>query len=87
MTTLILVGNSEGVVGRCDSRCYEATEPRCTCICDGRNHGKGLEQALRNTAAIVDPPHELRDQMLRLGGQYVTIPPVPTAIQSPLPLD
>ncbi len=52
MTTLIAVYNSEGCVGRCDARCYEATEPQCNCICGGRNHGAGLEQAVDNTREL-----------------------------------
>jgi hypothetical protein len=40
--TLIEVRSSEGVVGRCDARCYNAVTPDCDCICGGRNHGKGL---------------------------------------------
>lgn len=47
--TLIAVYNSEGCVGRCDARCYLATEPNCTCICGGKNHGAGLARALDNT--------------------------------------
>lgn len=49
MTTLISSYNSEGCVGRCDAKCYDASEPDCTCICQGRNHGKGRQQALDNT--------------------------------------
>lgn len=26
---------------RCDSRCYNAKGDHCTCICGGKNHGKG----------------------------------------------
>lgn len=47
--TLISVYNSDGCVGRCDSRCYNATSPDCDCICGGRNHGAGLERAQDNT--------------------------------------
>lgn len=41
--------NSEGLVGRCDAKCYLATCSECTCICRGMNHGAGLNQALDNT--------------------------------------
>ncbi len=54
MTTLIAVYNSEGCVGRCDARCYEASEPDCNCICGGRNHGAGLEQAVDNTRELAE---------------------------------
>lgn len=50
--TLIYVGNSDGCVGRCDARCYEATSPDCDCICGGKNHGKGLTQARANTVEL-----------------------------------
>jgi hypothetical protein len=54
MTTLIAVYNSSGCVGRCDARCYEAHEPECDCICHGRNHGAGIEQAVENTRELAD---------------------------------
>ncbi len=44
--TLIHVGNSEGTVGRCDAKCYDARHPHCDCVCGGRNHGKGLDEAI-----------------------------------------
>jgi hypothetical protein len=47
--TLIAVYTSEGCIGRSDSKCYEATEPACTCVCGGANHGAGLAQATDNT--------------------------------------
>jgi hypothetical protein len=49
MTTLIAVYTSQGCIGRCDARCYEATHPECTCVCGGRNHGKGRTQSITNT--------------------------------------
>ena len=50
MTTLIAVYDSSGrCIGRCDSRCYNAEEPKCECICGGRNHGAGFQQAVENT--------------------------------------
>lgn len=47
--TLITTGNSEGITGRCDARCYLAISPVCTCCCGGKNHGVGLKQAWQNT--------------------------------------
>jgi len=29
MTTLIAAYNSDGCIGRCDAKCYNATEPEC----------------------------------------------------------
>ena len=53
MTTLISVHNSNGCLGRCDAKCYNATQPECTCICNGANHGAGLSQATVNTREII----------------------------------
>jgi hypothetical protein len=47
--TLIAVYTSDGCEGRCDAKCYNATEPACDCICGGANHGAGLAQAIDNT--------------------------------------
>lgn len=54
MATLIAVYNSEGCVGRCDARCYNAKHENCNCICGGANHGKGLAKAIDNTREMVD---------------------------------
>lgn len=54
MTTLISAHNSSGCIGRCDAKCYEAHDPHCDCICHGRNHGAGLQQALENTRALAE---------------------------------
>lgn len=48
MTTVLAVYNSDGCVGRCDARCHGAKSKTCDCICGGRNHGKGLAQAIEN---------------------------------------
>ena len=39
MATLLVAGNSEGIHGRCDAKCHDATEPECRCICGGLYHG------------------------------------------------
>jgi hypothetical protein len=75
MTTLIYVGNSEGCVGRCDAKCYEATEPECQCICGGRNHGVGLQRAQENTAAMLDPDGGLRQRIRAIGGDHAVLQP------------
>lgn len=51
MTTLMQWGNSEGIQGRCDSKCHEAKYPECDCMCGGAFHGRahspgGLQQAV-----------------------------------------
>lgn len=62
MTTLISVHNSQGCVGRCDAKCYEAEHPNCDCICGGANHGAGLKQAMENTEKYAE------DWVEQLGG-------------------
>lgn len=54
MSTLIAVYNSDGCVGRCDAKCYNATHSECDCICRGKNHGAGLKQATENTRELAD---------------------------------
>lgn len=49
MSTLIEVRTSDGVIGRCDAKCYDAQHARCECVCGGANHGQGREAAMRNT--------------------------------------
>jgi hypothetical protein len=51
---LIEVRNSEGIVGRCDAKCYEAQFPGCECICGGGNHGAGLNAAIENTREMAE---------------------------------
>lgn len=75
MTTLIAVYDSESCVGRCDAKCYAAHESDCDCICGGRNHGVGQEQATENTADLVEPTHKLRDRMQEMGGDVVVFQP------------
>ena len=54
MATLIAVYNSDGCVGRCDARCYNATSEHCDCICGGKNHGAGLDRATENTREMFE---------------------------------
>jgi len=49
MATLIETRNSNGLVGRCDAKCYDAKHPDCDCVCRGHNHGVGLSKAQQNT--------------------------------------
>lgn len=48
MTTLISVYVAQRCVGRCDAKCYDAEHDDCSCVCGGKNHGKGVEEAKRN---------------------------------------
>lgn len=54
MTTLIAVYSSDGCEGRCNAKCYEATTPGCDCVCGGKNHGKGRQQAVENTRQMAE---------------------------------
>ncbi len=54
MATLITTGNSSGITGRCDAKCHYAVHPECDCVCGGRNHGVGLEQARENTREMAE---------------------------------
>lgn len=54
MVTLLAVYNSEGCVGRCDARCYNASGPDCDCICGGMNHGKGQQKAMDQTREMFE---------------------------------
>lgn len=38
-----------GTHGQCDAKCYDAKHSNCTCICGGKNHGVGEQQAVKNT--------------------------------------
>ncbi len=54
MATLIAVYNSEGCVGRCDAKCYNAVCEDCQCICGGVNHGVGQKIATENTQEMAE---------------------------------
>jgi predicted RNase H-like HicB family nuclease len=54
MATLIAAYNSDGCIGRCDAKCYNATCDHCDCICGGANHGVGLKQAIQNTEEMAE---------------------------------
>jgi predicted RNase H-like HicB family nuclease len=83
MTTLIAVHNSDGLVGRCDARCYNAHEPECTCICHGANHGKGLDRAIENTRGMAETWLETYAQQNNLKNWWSEIP-ARAPIQLPL---
>lgn len=51
---LLDVRTSKGRNSVCDEKCYNATMPACHCVCGGRNHGVGLNQAVKNTLAMLD---------------------------------
>lgn len=50
MPALIKVYNARGtMIGCCDAKCYNATVSRCRCVCQGTNHGIGLQKAAQNS--------------------------------------
>jgi len=49
MTALLLHRDAKGnILSKCDEKCYNGKGPTCVCCCGGRNHGVGIEAALRN---------------------------------------
>ena len=62
MTLLEQKSGDGEVLGRCDARCYNATEPECVCICRGKNHGIGISKALVNTFEITQEKPELKPE-------------------------
>lgn len=75
MTVLTLI-TSHGQRRRCDAACHTAKHSRCHCVCGGKNHGCGHDQAILNT----------RDQLsnyLSLSGRLSVHS---TVIQPQLPL-
>jgi hypothetical protein len=78
--TLISVYTSEGCIGRCDSKCYEATECECTCVCHGANHGRGITKAMEQTRVMAEQwvakyaqQHSLRQYRAELGQEVEQI--------------
>lgn len=67
MTTLIAVYNSDGCVGRCDARCYNAHDDVCECICNGKNHGAGKDRAMDNTRAMAEEWMQAYGHKMQLG--------------------
>lgn len=55
MPTIITATSGNGKTRRCDARCYNARGKKCTCICGGRNHGVGLNQAISQSADWLTP--------------------------------
>lgn len=54
MVALIWQYNKQGkLIGRCDARCHDSQNPECRCICEGMNHGRGLSEAITQTAAQI----------------------------------
>jgi hypothetical protein len=52
--TTVLAYESGGAKRRCDARCHNAVHDDCNCICDGKNHGVGFQQAIVNIQEDLD---------------------------------
>ena len=53
MAVLIRQNKSSGDRRRvCSARCYNAKGDKCQCICDGKNHGIGLDKAIETTGEL-----------------------------------
>jgi hypothetical protein len=64
MPALIEVYDEFGeCIGRCDSKCYNAKESGCICICGGINHGVGLERAIEETRGNAEALEEAHDHI------------------------
>lgn len=71
MATLIQQVSSGGSRRRCDARCYNAQHSKCTCICGGMNHGKGLQKALENTKQVAEKLLEMHEHELQGQGEQI----------------
>jgi len=65
MSCLIYRSNGDHCTGKCDANCYNATGPKCDCICGGKNHGVGIDQATENTRLYAE---EMIDQYSKQTG-------------------
>lgn len=53
MTTVLSYLNSNGDRGRRDAKCHNARPGSdCDCICQGKNHGAGSDQAMENARTM-----------------------------------
>jgi hypothetical protein len=86
MTTVIAVYSSDGCEGRCDAKCHDAKGTLCDCVCRGRLHGCGRDNAVsENTRdffgdeALEAAQAWARDHGVEIkrGGVLVRVPPPP----------
>ncbi|MFD1937552.1 MULTISPECIES: hypothetical protein [Nonomuraea] len=80
MTVLLAVYAASVCVGRCDHRCYDADDVRCTCVCGSANHGQGLAVAIDNTRAHaqqwIDAQRRVRPDVTRWS-IHITVQTIP----------
>lgn len=66
MATLLKVETANGCRRLCSSKCYNAHGDKCTCICNGMNHGAGASLAAQNTQALAQEwIDQIRNQVNR----------------------
>jgi hypothetical protein len=68
MQSVIVFSKSGRNNRRCDSTCHNAKGEDCNCICNGKNHGKGLEVAQRNARRIANQLTEItkKDESIKV---------------------
>ena len=44
----------------CNIQCYNAKGETCLCVCQGKNHGVGLEKAIENTREMAKSKPDLK---------------------------
>lgn len=61
---------------QCDAKCHDAEKPECACICGGKNHGVGYDQAVINVrdGGVIIP--ESVHEMLCVSSAWIEIVPV-----------
>ena len=68
MTTVVEARKADGsLLGRCDAKCHTAKGPKCKCVCKGRNHGVGFDQAFRN---LHDLDHDASGDIIYVTRQF-----------------
>jgi len=84
MTALLLHHRQDGtLISKCDEKCYNGKGPTCVCCCGGRNHGVGIDAALRNlkdfelSAQVPYLPYDHERQT------FLSIPAPLTRVQQP----
>jgi hypothetical protein len=65
MTTILAVYKENGeCIGRCDSKCHDAENDFCDCVCGGLYHG------INHTPSVFPSREKLRDQLDHLQDLY-----------------
>lgn len=53
MPNLLTLKTRHGIISKCGLKCYNSISSRCTCICQGSNHGRGYYYALQNSINLI----------------------------------